>query len=71
MKHLLIALLIINSFYVPFMGDCGRVSAYSICKDLGDVKNPEAIVITVALVSMTYLTMTAIFAALSAMLKKP
>ena len=64
-------LFLINSFYIPFMGDCGRTSIYSICKDLGDVKNPEAIVITVALVCMTYLTMTAIFAALSAILKKP
>ena len=64
-------LFIINSFYIPFMGECRVVSVYISCNDLGDVRNTEAIVITVALVSMTYLTMTAIFAALSAMLKKP
>ena len=64
-------LFIINGYYIPLYGDCLIDQRLIPCDGLGDVRNPEVIVITVALVCMTYLTMTAIFAALSAILKKP
>ena len=64
-------LFIMNSYYVPAFGDCKYRIDTSLCSDLFNMNNPEMLLIYAALISIIMLMMTAIFAALSALLKKP